>query len=303
MIPEQGLFNATDHNPVTDGSAMWILNRCLTDDCFHQELNPLLEFDKVQALPSTNISLAWNSSEPTRELYFLHCNPRLTIEGRHVASTGDGRITVRDAVEGHQTLGNINRTQANLLFSYLIGAFGVDGKSPDAEGAIAEFGPITQATLILDVNTVKNLSSMAFGDLGNYTIPLTMLPVDQIAQAYTSLFRTLAIRPLDGSLGSVNVSMQVVRDVVRLQASLPHLIVSTVLMVFLGIFGIVVHFRKHTPSFAFVDIARALRGSTVPDQLHTSAGEPDLILFRKKRSVKQRRSPSPDDSSFVLALR
>jgi hypothetical protein len=219
----------------------------------------------LSGLPTTE----FRTQTKTYDVVILHCRPNEVMRTR-VITAQNGAISVGDK-DIPTAQGNLHRWQARLLLQQAMSPF----DSLNSIGAFAPFplrelGHPNWVVMLLGRKTydMVPVDGWHFGGLD--TPPnFTMKPqsIELITQEYASMLSSLTKIYFSGELGHTYAPARLTKPTGRFESSLPHVVVSTLLMIALAIFGIIAHFRKEIPQFTFVNVARSMADSDVPHKV------------------------------------
>ncbi|TDL18275.1 hypothetical protein BD410DRAFT_806696 [Rickenella mellea] len=196
---------------------------------------------------------------------------------------------------------NCTRYQT-LLGSKALGAF----TGPNSPAVVSALGQSSMSSFLLGPNVVKNLTSYT---IGADPIILSPRPIASLTSDYGSLLQSLTKAALNGALASSFVPGRTTTRVAHFTIIMPYVIVSTISMLLLVLFGIWCQLRSKVAPFTFIDIAYAVAGSDISrDSIVGDPGKPDrrvlaierlrdtvlsnvaCLLFRLKIKVRHSRS-------------
>lgn len=285
------LINETTTYPVTDGTSLWMLGLCIGNDTacnVDPDTRQEYDYSGIPLTPFTPIP-ADNAGNTTYNITFLYCNPQASIRTREI-TTQNGVLNV-GATDLPISQGNLQPWQVQLLLgismSPLLGLGPVINGPP---GPLSNLGPAAQTLMLVGKDVYNSVppDGYKFGDANtpsSFTIKPQAIPI--LIQSYLALLRSFSKLYLEGGLGKSYVPGRVTKNVGLISSSLPHVIVSTILMLILGVFGIAAHFRAKVPQFTFVDVARSMAGSDVPKRVVVES-DPERELGEKTLKVSHR---------------
>ncbi|CAE7094541.1 unnamed protein product [Rhizoctonia solani] len=244
------LTNISSGNPPSSGVMGWLMTRCKscepsTEKNFYTTINmtgiPTQDYQGVRTVG--------NVTEPqTTEFSILMCDPRLTIETREVRLDGSGKITVMEN-RGLSRQGNLHLAQTRILLGKSLAKFGSDS------------GPDTMFSGVGKSAQIK----MFFGAVENSTLTpvLEPLPIDEITHGYMVAQQAAMRSYLSGRMSSSLVPGRMQELTLVFTASLPQVIVSTILFAFAAMFINICYLRSDTEQFTLFSVAAALSNSNL----------------------------------------
>ncbi|TDL21185.1 hypothetical protein BD410DRAFT_789934 [Rickenella mellea] len=243
------VMNATTGSDVTDGSSVFQLVQCTNCTRYSGSMRTTVD---LTGIPTLTLTL----NGTTFAVSYLHCTPHASFHTREVTNNG-GLLSVGQSDITPRS-GNLLPTQTTLFFSQVFQALG-ELNTPTAPPVISALGSSLMTSFLFGVDVVKNLTSH------NGVDPITLQPssLATITADYCLLLRSFAKPGLNGALASSFVPGRATRKVAHITSSLPYVIVSTIAMLLLVVFGILCHFRSEVAPFTFVDIAYAVAGSGI----------------------------------------
>ncbi|KAF8606415.1 hypothetical protein BDV93DRAFT_505973 [Ceratobasidium sp. AG-I] len=245
------LFNLTTKTPPTQGTMAWIISQCTSCETFPWVDDPSrINFTGIptQEFKYPNV-LTGNITEATSLVSLLVCNPGAKIESREVRADGSGRVEV---VESKPLIrqGNLHVAQTKLLLSKALAEY-TDNSGPDT--TYSGIGKAAQIQLF-------------FGKVGNATETpiLTPLPIEKLTEGYALAQQAAMHSYLSGAVASSYVPGRIQTLTLVFTSSLPHVIASTILFVFLTLFINLCYLRADAEQFTLLSVATALAHSDVP---------------------------------------
>ncbi|KAH8099594.1 hypothetical protein BXZ70DRAFT_942444 [Cristinia sonorae] len=272
---------------VSSGMVAWTVGRCRAG-CF--DVDKQVDIDLTGIPVVTVIQPNFNESEPDSifDVAFLHCYPNTVIETREVRHDGHGTLTVLDASYPHQH--NLHPTQTNILLSNLLKLLYTAG-GPSLGNAVSELGTQAQVSLFFGLNPI-NMSALGQRAFDAPPQILSLAPIENITATYARMLHSASKILLDGTVSRHYVPARLLTEQVVFSASLPQVIVSTVLFVLLCVVAVVSHFRRQRPKFTLFNVAVSLQGSDIPkimsqvrDDAGREASESDMVATLGGRVV------------------
>jgi hypothetical protein len=264
--PDTRIINATTFYPIQDGSVVWTFLVCKGDDfeC-DRLLEPHARYD-LSGLPTSE----FRTQGGTYDMLLLHCRPNEVIRTRVITAHNGAIFVGREDIARAQ--GNLHRWQTKLLLQQAMLPFddpnSILGFS--APYPLSELGHPNCAVMLLGRKTYDKVppGGWHFGDpLTPAIFTMKPQPIELITQEYANMLTSLTKIYFSGELGHTYAPARMTKPMGRFESSLPHVVVSTLLMIALAIFGIIAHFRKEIPQFTFVNVARSMADSDVPHKV------------------------------------
>ncbi|KAH8099629.1 hypothetical protein BXZ70DRAFT_942665 [Cristinia sonorae] len=226
------------------------------------------------------------------DVAFLLCQPNAVIDTREVLHDGHGNLTVLDTSYPRQ--GNLNETQTKVLLSNILRQLSSAGGPAITVGSSA-LGSESQVSLFFGRNVTATAGKIRLPAQIKFPPPpppLGLLPIENITETYARMVQSAAKVLLDGAFSVDNVPARVLTEQVTFSSSVPHMIVSTVLVAVSLVVVVVSHFRKSKPSFTLFNIAASLEGSEIPrmagrvrEEAGLNARESDMVKMLGKKAV------------------
>ncbi|KAF8844778.1 hypothetical protein BDN67DRAFT_962745 [Paxillus ammoniavirescens] len=258
--PTVGVFNHTTQALPTDGSTVFLLAQCLSG-CSDITINVAIDFTGLPTITLQMIDQTWS-------LVILACVPSITIETREVRSGGDGLLSVQPRPVGELLTrqGNLHPVQTTSLFSIATLSLSTEGGSLSGDQSqYSSFG----SQVLVDLLFGEKLISVPPGADLPYgaNVTLSLAPLGNITEGYTQIIQSAAKSYLGGYLGTAYVPARIATTQFIFAASMPIIIVSTVLFAILFALLVLAHFRSGKGTeFTLINVAAAVHGSELPAQ-------------------------------------
>jgi hypothetical protein len=271
------VWNHTTHMPPTDGSTVFLAGQC-TKGCLISSTSNyvLLNFTEiptftVQLPPSITFgqSQSW-------QIAFLVCKPNAVIETREVRAEGGAMLSVQPLSEGKQLTrqGNLSPRDTATMLSIALSSMANAG--PSNYSATMYLGSQPLVEFLFGSKEVNSWpGTLAQPGSGSDIVNVTFLPAANLSTAFGQMLQSASKAYLSGYLGTAYVPARLSALEVVFVSSLPLVAFSTATFILLYLLFGLLHFQKRGQEFNLPNLAKAVYGSNLPEEISRSAQEID----------------------------
>ncbi|KIK33184.1 hypothetical protein CY34DRAFT_813805 [Suillus luteus UH-Slu-Lm8-n1] len=257
------VWNHTTHMLPTDGSTVFLAAQWTQGCLIGSTSNSVwLNFTGIptftlQLPPSITYgqSQSWQTA-------FLVCKPHAVIETPEPLS--EGKQLTRQ--------GNISPRDTTTMLSIALNSLANTG--PVNFSATMGLGSQPQVDFLFGSKQVNSWPGTLAGS-GSDIVNVTFLPVANLSTAFGQMLRSASKAYLSGYLGTAYVPARLSALEVVFMSSLPFVIISTATFLLLYILFGFLHLQKRGQEFNLPNLARAVYGSNLPEEISRSAQEID----------------------------
>ncbi|KAH7903188.1 hypothetical protein BJ138DRAFT_189130, partial [Hygrophoropsis aurantiaca] len=286
----------TTQSLATDGSSVFVAGQCVSNCSFDPiTAYPYLNFT---GLPSTTVQF----TDATWEFNFLVCKPNAVVQTREVRNEGHGTLVVQP-INGRNLpkQGNLHPVQAPSLLS--IAMMSISGNSGPSQLTssyqYASLGSITQTDFLFGKQQIASLPDGS--DLNGIITNVTMLPIDTLSATYGPMVQSVSKAYTGGYLGTAYVPGRLSNTQVVFASSLPHIAVSTIMLVCLSFMIVFAHFRRGKGSeFTLINVAAAVHGSDLPEQFWQMKATPGSNALLDQKKLQRQMTEMMNKKSVIL---
>ncbi|KAG1766802.1 hypothetical protein EDD22DRAFT_877389 [Suillus occidentalis] len=263
------VWNHTTHMLPTDGSTVFLAGQC-TQGCL---ITSKFQFS------------------------FLVCKPNAVIETREVRAEGGAMLSVQPLSEGKQFTrqGNLSPRDTTTMLSIALNSLSNTG--PLNFSATMDLGSQPQIDFLFGSKQANSWPGTQAGSSSD-NVNVTFLPVANLSTAFGQMLQSASKAYLSGYLGTAYVPARLSALEVVFMSSLPLVTISTATFLLLYILFGFLHLQKRGQEFNLPNLARAVYGSNLPEEISRSAQEIDDGKCSEEEVIERM-----DDRMVVLQRR
>lgn len=292
------VWNHTTHMFSTDGSTVFLAGQCTQGCLITPSFNSVwLNFTGIPTftlqLPP---SITFGQSQ-SWQIAFLVCKPNAVIETREVRAEGGAMLSVQPLSEGKQLTrqGNLSPRDTTTMLSIALNSLANAG--PLNFSAAMDLGSQPLVEFLFGSKQVNSWPGTLAGS-GSDIVNVTFLPVANLSTAFGQMLQSASKAYLSGYLGTAYVPARLSALEVVFMSSLPLVTISTATFLFLYILFGFLHLQKRGQEFNLPNLARAVYGSNLPEEISRSAQELDDGKCSEEEVIERM-----DDRMVVLQRR
>lgn len=267
------VWNHTTHMLPTDGSTVFLAGQC-TQGCLIS-LPSNFVWLNFTGIPTFTLqlppSITYGQSQ-SWQIAFLVCKPNAAIETREVRAEGGAMLSVQPLSEGKQLTrqGNLSPRDTTTMLSIALNSLANTG--PLNFSATMDLGSQPQVDFLFGSKQVNSWPGTQAGS-GSDIVNATFLPVANLSTAFGQMLQSASKAYLSGYLGTAYVPARLSALEVVFMSSLPLVTISTATFLLLYILFGFLHLQKRGQEFNLPNLARAVYGSNLPEEVARSAQE------------------------------
>lgn len=297
------VWNHTTHMLPTDGSTVFFAGQC-TQGCLISSFSNSVWLN-FTGIPTLTLRLPPSitfGQYQSWQIAFLVCKPNAVIETREVRAQGGAMLSVQPLSEGKQLTrqGNLSPRDTTTMLSIALNSLANTG--PSNFSATMDLGSQPQVDFLFGSKQVNSWPGTLAGSSSDI-VNATFLPVANLSTAFGQMLQSASKAYLSGYLGTAYVPARLSALEVVFMSSLPLVTISTATFLLLYILFGFLHLQKRGQEFNLPNLARAVYGSNLPEEISRSAqdmdegqcGEEEIIERMDGRMVVlQRRADGSD---------